>query len=150
MNKILENDINTHVVAVMAVVQKGNKFLISRRASRDPQQGGQWSVPGGKVDLNEGFHIIEETLKKEIMEEVGLEIEDKLVYLGSEGFRRVSGHHVIALIFLAKWKKGIAKHLEDQEEVKWVTLDEFRSMENLPDYMRQRVKQLSDYVRGLG
>jgi ADP-ribose pyrophosphatase YjhB (NUDIX family) len=141
-----EKNIPTHVVAVMAVVQKGDKFLIAKRAGNDPQAGGQWSTPGGKVDMEKGFGIIENELKREIMEEVGLEVEDKFVYLGSEGFTRVSGHHVIALIFLAKWKGGEAKPLEHQEEIKWVTLKQLEEMKDLPDYMQNRIKQLHDYI----
>ncbi|KKQ43508.1 MAG: NUDIX hydrolase [Microgenomates group bacterium GW2011_GWC1_37_8] len=145
-NKLGEKNIPTHVVAVFAIVQKRDKFLIAKRSSDDPQAGGMWSVPSGKVELLEGEMVVEETLNKEVMEEVGLEIEDEIIYLGSDGFYRVSGHHVVGLTFLCKWKKGVAKPLEDQEEVKWVTLKEFKQLKNMPDYLTGRFNYLEKYL----
>lgn len=143
-----EKNISIHVVAVFGIVQKGKKFLIAKRSSDDPQAGGMWSHPGGKVELVEGEGIIEKELKKEILEEVGLEIEDDIAYLGSEGFYRVSGHHVVGLTFLCNWKKGVAKPLEDHEEVKWLTLNELKKMKELPNYMSVRIGFLEKYIKG--
>src|SRR3989344_2689691 len=146
MDKLKEKDINTHVVAVFGIVQKGNKFLIAKRSIKDPQAGGKWSIPGGKVELSEGEQILEASLKKEVMEEVGVEIEDEITYLGSEGFYRISGHHVVGLTFLCRWKSGEAEPLEDQDEIKWVTLDEFKEMKDMPDYLISRFGYLEQFL----
>jgi len=145
-NSFDEQNIPTHVVAVFAIVQKGDKFLIAKRSSDDPQAGGMWSVPSGKVELLEGEMVVEETLNKEVMEEMGLEIEDEIIYLGSEGFIRVSGHHVVGLTFLCKWKKGIAKPLEDQDKVKWVTIEEFNKLKDMPEYLTGKFNYLEKYL----
>lgn len=118
------------------------RFLLSKRSSDDPQEGGVWSIPGGKVEMDEGNGIILKTLKKEIKEEVGLEIEDDIKLIWDEGFYRVSGHHVVGLTFLCKWKSGIAKALEDQEQVKWFTKKELKNFPDLPDYFRKRLDKL--------
>ena len=141
-----ENDIHTHVVFVTAFIQKGNKFLLAKRSKSDPQAGGMWSTPGGKVDMDVGENIVEITIKREVMEEVGLTIEDHIEYLGSEGFIRVSGHHVVGLIFLARWKSGIAKPLEDQEKIAWYTIEELSELSDLPNYFKARVKLLASYL----
>ncbi|MBI3887744.1 NUDIX domain-containing protein [Candidatus Microgenomates bacterium] len=95
-----ENDINTHVILVMGIVQKGNKFLLAKRSSKDPQAGGEWAIPGGKVDLETGPEVIEKTLKRELLEEVGVEIMDEIKFVCDDAFVRVSGHHVVGLVFL--------------------------------------------------
>jgi ADP-ribose pyrophosphatase YjhB (NUDIX family) len=141
-----ETDINAHVVLVAAFILKKNKILLARRSKSDPQAGGLWSIPGGKVDLEVGKSVIENTLKKEIKEEVGIEIEDKIFYLGSEAFTRVSGHHVIALIYLAYWKSGKAKPLEDQEEVQWLRLDQLDKNNVLPDFLKSKLKLLTNFL----
>jgi 8-oxo-dGTP diphosphatase len=143
-NKLLDEEkkIPTHVVAIFAFVEKDGKILLAKRSSDDPQAGGQWSIPGGKIDMNEGSGIVLKTLKKEVVEEVGIEIKDDIRLVWDEGFRRVSGHHVVGMTFLCKWKKGIAKALEDQEEVRWVSKEELKKFPDLPDYFKPRVKKL--------
>jgi len=68
-------------------------------------------------------NIVENTLKREIMEEVGLEIEN-LQFLGSASFVRSCGHHVVGLSFTADHVSGMAMALDDQDEVRWVTIEE--------------------------
>lgn len=79
-------------------------------------------------------------------EEVGVKIEDEMVFLGSSGFTRVSGHHVVSITFLCKWKSGVAKALEDQESVRWMTLSELKEFKELPSYTIERVTMLEDYL----
>jgi len=140
--KTTEKDINTHVVAVFAFVQKDGRILFAKRSSTDFQAPGAWSVPGGKVDADEGDGVIEEALKKEVKEEVGIEIEDNVQYFWSDGFYRISGHHVIGLCFLCRWKFGNAKPLEDQDEVRWFTKKELKTFSELPDYFKPRIDKL--------
>jgi ADP-ribose pyrophosphatase YjhB (NUDIX family) len=141
-----EVDINAHVVLVTAFILKKNKILLAKRSKNDLQAGGLWSMPGGKVDLEVGKSVIENTLKKEIKEEVGIEIKDEIFYLGSNAFTRVSGHNVIELIYLAYWKSGKAKPLEDQEEVKWLSLDQLNRKGDLPDFLKSKLKLLTDFL----
>jgi ADP-ribose pyrophosphatase YjhB (NUDIX family) len=141
-----EHDITTHVVAVTGIVKKGDKYLLARRSFNDPQAGGQWSFPGGKLDGEVGKDIIENALKREIMEEVGLEIEDHVEFIYNDGFVRVSGHHVIMMTFLCYYKSGEAQPLEDQEEIRWLTLDEMVEMtDELPNYTWQRIEALIEH-----
>lgn len=144
-NKILldsEKNIPTHVVAVFAFVEKNGKILLAKRSANDPQAGGEWSVPGGKIEMDVGSGIIEKTLKREVMEEVGIEIEDDVTLIWDEGFIRVSGHHTVGLTFLCKWRAGIAKPLEGQEEIRWFTKRQLENFNELPDYFKPRVKKL--------
>lgn len=143
-SKILEEEKNipTHVVAVFAFVEKNGKILLSKRSSKDPQAPGVWSVPGGKVESEEGENILLKTLKREVLEEVGINIEDDVKLFWNEGFRRISGHHVLGLSYLCKWKSGIAKPLEHQDEVRWFTKRQLENFPELPNYFRARVKKL--------
>lgn len=141
-----EFDITTHVVLVLAAIEKEGKYLLAKRSSKDPQAGGQWSFPGGKVDMEVGDRVIEQTLKKEILEEVGVEIEDTCQLVTNDAFIRVSGHHVISLLLLCKYKSGEAKPLEDQEEVKWMSLEEILSSPEMPSYTRKRAQAIRDYL----
>ena len=120
-------NIPLHVVFVEAWIKKGEKYLLAKRSSKDDQAAGKWAVPGGKIDMELESNIVENSLKREVMEEIGLEV-DNFQFLSSRSFIRSSGHHVIALSFVADYKSGEAKPLEDQDEIRWVTIDEMECL----------------------
>jgi len=120
-------EIPLHVVFVEARVKKGNKYLLAKRSSKDDQAAGKRAVPGGKVEIELESDIIENSLRREVIEEVGIQIEN-FQFLGSRSFLRSSGHHVVALSFLADHKSGEAMPLDDQDEVKWVEIEEMESL----------------------
>ena len=112
-----------HVVFVEAWIKKDNTYLLAKRSSKDDQSAGKWAVPGGKVEMELETDIVENTLKREVREEVGIEI-DNFTFFNSKAFIRSSGHHVVSLSFTADYVSGEAAPLEDQDEVKWVAIDE--------------------------
>lgn len=116
-------DIPLHVVFVEAWIKKGNEYLLARRSSKDDQSAGKWAVPGGKVELELETDIVENTLRREVKEEVGVEV-DNFVFFKSKAFIRSSGHHVVSLSFTADYVSGEPEPLEDQDEVKWVPVSE--------------------------
>ena len=126
--KIMTKEIPLHVVFAEARIKKDDKYLLAKRSSKDDQAAGTWAVPWGKVEMELGHNIIETSLKREILEEVGVEIFDNLEYLNSWWFYRSSWDHVVALSFLAKYKSGEALPLEDQDEVRWVTIEELKTL----------------------
>ncbi|MDO9399154.1 MAG: NUDIX domain-containing protein [bacterium] len=125
------SDVNIplHVVFIEAWVKKGDKYLLAKRSSKDDQAAGKWAVPGGKVDMELEDKIVENALKREVKEEVGIEVGN-FQFLASRSFIRSSGHHVVALSFVVDYKSGEAMPLEDQDEIRWVKIEE---MEHLFD-----------------
>lgn len=120
-------DIPLHVVFVEAWIKKGDTYLLAKRSSQDDQAAGKWAVPGGKVDMELESDIIENALRREVMEEVWIVVND-FQFLSSRSFIRSSGHHVVALSFIAQYVSGEAMPLEDQDEVKWVKIEEMESL----------------------
>lgn len=128
-----------HVVAVNAIVKKDNKYLLARRSYQDDQSPGEWSLPGGKVENEVGKYRLQEALKREVLEEVGIEITDEIELIYNDSFIRSSGDFVIMLTFVCHWKAGEAKPLEDQAEVVWLTAEEISAMPDLPEYTKYRL-----------
>jgi ADP-ribose pyrophosphatase YjhB (NUDIX family) len=138
----------THLVLINAVVEKNGNILVSQRSWEETHMPGRWTIPGGKVERTHGnvWNIIEKTLKKEVSEETGVEIEGNVKLLTNNTFIRSTGQHVVALIFLCHWKSGEAKPLEDTIDVKWITEKELKDMKfapNVSTYIKKCFKALN-------
>ena len=78
--------------------EKGEVLLVKRKY---PPKKGYWDIPGGFVDFEE---TIEESLEREIKEELGIEISH-LKYFASTSDRylfRDINYHTLCFVFLAK------------------------------------------------
>ena len=124
-----------HSVIVNAVVEKEGKILISQRSLEEAHEPGKWTVPGGKIDLTKGniWNIVEKTCAREVEEETGIDIKDKVQLITNNTFIRSTGQHVIALIFLCHWQSGEAKLLEDTIGTEWITETELGNYEFAPN-----------------
>ncbi len=135
-----------HIVAVKAWVKKGDKYLLARRGMDEVHMPGVWSIPGGKVDDDdETVNILQETLKREVLEEVGVEITDEIDLVYNNTFKRSDGSSVVGLTFLCHWKSGEAEPLEETLEVGWFTLDELLKMEDVEDFLKREIGALSSH-----
>lgn len=136
-----------HKVIVKAWVEKHGKYLLAQRGDTEKHHAGVWSLPGGNVDNEVGDSIIERTLKRELDEEVGIEIQDGISLVYTNGFIKDSdGSHVINLTFLCRWKSGEAKPLEDTAKVAWYSLKELKALPNPPDFLAKEIAYLSNFL----
>lgn len=116
-------------VSIDAVIIKGDQILLIQRGVK-PNKG-YWGTPGGYVSWDEST---DETVKREVKEETGLEvIETKLVGVYSSPSRHPK--QVINLVYLASVSEGEPKHRDDAMDAKWFNLDE------LPEQMALDHKQ---------
>jgi 8-oxo-dGTP diphosphatase len=136
----MSDQIPLHVVFVEAWIKKGDAYLLAKRSSKDDQAAGHWAVPGGKVELGVDDDIIEKSLRREVLEEVGVEIGN-IQFISSKSFIRSSGHNVIGLSFVAQYKSGEPRPLEDQDEIRWVTIQEMTDL--LEPYWASTIDKLS-------
>jgi 8-oxo-dGTP pyrophosphatase MutT (NUDIX family) len=91
-----------------------NKILIIKR--KEGLQKGKWAFPGGKLE-NE---TILEGLKREIKEEVNLDIENKKEYIADYQYKREDGSLSLGLSFLVFAKNEDICKNEEIEDFKWV------------------------------
>ncbi len=109
------------VVGVGAVVVKDGRVLIIKRA-HEPRKG-EWSLPGGHVELGE---TLVEATRREIKEETGLEVEvGPLIELFDRVHRvddRVRYHFVIA-DYLCTCVGGALCAGDDAEDACWASPD---------------------------
>ncbi len=130
------------VANVVIFREDDRRCLILKRSESEKVHPGKYCVPGGKLEWS-NFDItkptrmngevidfensVEELLKREVLEESGIEINDDLKYINSVGFVRPDGIPVILVKFAAKYKSGDVK-LEDGSftDHAWVNEDEIK------------------------
>lgn len=156
-------DKELHRIALTAIIyNKEGKYLITRRALTKKAFPGKWTVPGGGLNVDDyinspqttssspqWYYALTNTLKREVKEEVNVEI-DNLEYLLDLTFIRPDGIPVLVLSYIAKYKKGEVKHDEDTIDSAWVTLKEakkFDLIEGILDEIQMVDKLLKKRVK---
>lgn len=123
---VLYENLNT---TASAVIYQNDKLLLVKRA-KDPSFG-KWDFAGGFVEPNE--HP-EEAVKREILEEIGVEAEIQELFgmygpteYFFQGKRRYNGD----LYYLATVKSLDLKADDDVADFKWFSLDELPSNDEI-------------------
>lgn len=132
------------IVNVEGAVYRGDKWLIIKRSEKEEHAGGMLSLVGGKVDLEGNSQdILERTVKREILEEVDVEIKDDISYVHNTSFVTDKGEHVINIVFLCEYAKGDAKAncLDEVSEVYWMTYDEILNHPNLASWTKDSINR---------
>ncbi|MBC7232425.1 MAG: NUDIX hydrolase [Chloroflexi bacterium] len=119
------------IVGVGAVVVKEGQVLLVRRANA-PNQG-QWSIPGGTVELGE---TLAQAAVREVREECGIEIEPGEVLSTFDLIQRDEKgrilYHYVLIDFLARYVSGEPIAATDAMEVRWVDEKSLNQLDVIP------------------
>jgi len=110
-------------VNVEAVIYDGDRYLVAFRSEQETHAGGTLAFAGGKVEGTDTGDVLEETLRREIREEVGVEVND-LVYVESHSFGQAPP--CVDIVFLCRYLSGTPTAVDPAEvsAVRWMTLAE--------------------------
>jgi NADH pyrophosphatase NudC (nudix superfamily) len=137
------------IVNVEGAIYKDDKWLVVERSTKEEHAGGTISLVGGKVD-NEGnvIGILEQTIKREIFEEIGVQIKDNVHYVYNSSFVSDKGSAVINVVFLCEYLSGEAhpKSPDEIENVYWLTYDEVMNHPKTPPWTKESIKR-SEQIR---
>lgn len=126
-----------HEVAITAIIVKDDKYLITRRSPRKKRFPGMWTVPGGKMETSDylklpkdtehyWYNVLERTLRREVKEEVGIEI-DNIEYVTSLATVHKDGSPSLVISCMADYISGDVALQEDElDEFAWVNLEEVK------------------------
>ncbi len=112
--KFRKNKVRTAVVAV--VRDGGGRVLLTKRAV--PPYLGKWVMPGGKIDRGEP---ITSALKREVLEEVGLEVhvEGLVDIYEIAPTNEHSDHYVILYYLVSPRSQELAINPDEISEALW-------------------------------
>jgi 8-oxo-dGTP diphosphatase len=126
-------------VGVGAIILHEGKIMLEKRGN-EPARG-QWTIPGGVVEVGEN---LADAVRRETKEETGLEVESSSlidvvdqVHLDRKG--KIEYHYVI-IDYVVKVKPGEPKAGSDASDLKWVPLGEVKAFELTPSFRRFFVK----------
>lgn len=112
-------------VGVM-IENRNNEIILGLR--RGSHGEGEWSFPGGHLDFGE---TLEQTARREVREEVGLEIgKIELISVADEmRYLKSDGKHYVNIGFCAEYLGGepVLREPDQCQEWRWFSLD------NLPE-----------------
>jgi 8-oxo-dGTP pyrophosphatase MutT (NUDIX family) len=89
-------------------------FLLTRRAAALRSHGGQWALPGGRIDTDESA---EQAARRELDEEVGLRLGDEAILGLLDDYGTRSGFIITPVVF---WTDDIRELVPNPAEVQRV------------------------------
>ncbi|NQW17585.1 MAG: NUDIX domain-containing protein [Chloroflexi bacterium] len=125
-----------HLVGIMAGIYHNGKYLMMVRAEVESEAPMTLSFVSGSTEVGpERDDVLEDTLHREVMEEVGVTVVD-LVYVRSRAFTLTRGVPVIIAEFICKWDAGTARVADpnEVESVAWMTVAEVNSHPKSPSW----------------
>lgn len=111
-------------VGVAVLIFRDKQLIMTRR---DGSHGaGTWSVPGGHLEFNETW---EECAKREVMEEIGVEIANVTFLAATNDVFLDEGKHYITIWVTADWAANEPESKEPDKiaAVAWHTLNDLPS-----------------------
>ena len=131
-----------HEVVITGIIIKDGKYLITRRSLNKKRFPGKWTVPGGKLEVSDykdlpketehyWYNVLEKVLKREVKEEVGIEIKN-IEYVTSLATIHDDGSPSLVISCIAKYVSGEIKLQEDEtDKYVWVSLEEAKTYDLL-------------------
>lgn len=109
-----------------AILDETGRLLLIQRL-RQPEAGA-WGLPGGKIDFGERA---EDTARREIQEELGIEIEITGLACIAETINAGDGRHWVAPVYNARIVSGSPRLMEPEKHGGWAWF----SPESLPSQL---------------
>ena len=128
-----------YIVVTGVLINKEGKYLIAKRADWEKAFPGKWTVPGGKLEVldyslkkkdtsEHWYNVLENVLKREIIEETNLEIKNisyvtSMVYIRPDEIPCL----IISLFAELKDQNSQIKLCNALTDYKWVNLNEAKN-----------------------
>ena len=118
-----------------------------------------WTVPGGKLETKDyldlpkntefyWYNVLEQVLRREVSEEVGLEINN-IEYITSLATVHQDGNPSLVVSCLAKYVSGEVRLQEEETDAyKWVTIEEAKEYK-LIDGIYDELVMANNHLKGL-
>jgi 8-oxo-dGTP diphosphatase len=125
-------------VVVSAIIRNERKFLLTKETLEDGKE--YWIFPGGGVKFGES---LEEAVKREVKEELGIEIEIEKLLGFKESIHTNHNYHSVIFFFLAKPRGNFTINDEKILDARYFSLEETKNL-NLVESARWVLEKLNE------
>ncbi len=136
------------VTVVIGIIEMDGKYLLTKRYQPKSQDShNKWQLPGGGLELNE---TLEECLRRELKEEVGIEI--KIITQIPRKFEKIyKTKHLLLPCFICKPRNDNPIILLDKEasEYGWYTKEEIKQLDSL-EYTYEAIEEAEKLLISAG
>ncbi|MGV9597787.1 NUDIX hydrolase [Streptosporangium sandarakinum] len=134
------------VVNVEVFLERDGRWLLIRRGMGESHAPGTLAGVGGKVELDgAGADVLEETARREVAEEIGVDMTGAaLTYAGSGFFVTDDGDPVINVVFrgeLPEHAEPVAVSAEEVAGFVWLTVAEAESTADCPPWVLRALRR---------
>lgn len=144
-----------HRIVATCIIYNDGKYLITKRALNKKAWPGLWTVPGGGMTVDDyiaekandhgvWYNALEKTLRRELIEEVGLEV-GKIDYLLDMTFIRPDKIPVVTLSFYAPLASGNVTLNHESIDHAWIGADEARKYD-LIDGIAEEIEMVDKII----
>ncbi|WP_232702656.1 NUDIX domain-containing protein [Halobacterium wangiae] len=138
-----------YVVNVDAAVVRDDEYLVVERSAEEDHAAGTLAFPGGKVEQTEGFDAVENTARREVREETGVEV-GAVEYVSSNAFVADEGTQCLNVVTWCEYESGEPEAREPEEvaDAFWLPYEAFGEREDVPEYIAafaERVEERRSY-----
>lgn len=147
---------NKHGVMVTGIIVNNFKYLITKRSLDKKAFPGKWTVPGGNLEVvdyinlpkdtqDHWYNILEKVLRREMKEEVGLEIKG-IKYLTSMAFFKGDSPSLIISMY-SDYIGGKVILNNENIDFAWVSLEEAKKYD-LIEGIYEELEMLDKLLKG--
>jgi 8-oxo-dGTP diphosphatase len=121
-------------VKILLKNKEGMFLVLQRNLEKYPGVGAKWDIAGGRIKADGSLL---ENLKREVMEESGLELVDEPELIFAQDiFKKDEPTHVVRLTYTGEGI-GEVKLSEEHSEFRWLTRDELAKLEPMDKYIKE-------------
>ena len=147
-----------HYIVATGIIVNDGKYLIAKRSEKEKAFPGKWTVPGGKLvmddyavrkaDTSAGqwYNVCEDLVRREVMEEVGLRVKE-LKYVASLVYVREDGIPTFVISLFGKYCGGEVVLCKDLTDYRWVDLEEAKGYD-LIDGIYDEIEMVDKHLKG--